>query len=125
MPQSISNGFGLYRIKLGPGQGGAHVLTSTLPVIGYGNYTGYQHPGRADIIAIAPPPPIVKWAGVVAFQSVCAGSNTAHNRAPHSSTPARCRRDCVAHFSLETDNIHGALEGLRELLDSDKAERPA
>lgn len=33
----------------------------------------------------------------------------------------RAVEDCLAHFSLETDNIHGALEGLRDLLDSDKA----
>ncbi|MBK8254211.1 MAG: IgGFc-binding protein [Polyangiaceae bacterium] len=57
----ISSGFGIARIQLGPGNGGAHVLTSTEPVgiqvIGYGTYTSYQYPGGLNLseISIAPP----------------------------------------------------------------------
>ena len=48
------------RIKLGPGQAGAHVLTASQPVgiqvMGYGSYTSYQYPGGLDLAQIAPPP---------------------------------------------------------------------
>ena len=57
----IGSGFGIVRLLLGPGNGGAHVLTSTLPVglqvIGYGQYTSYQYPGGLNLKVIAPPPP--------------------------------------------------------------------
>ncbi len=60
-PTPISSGFGIARQTLGPGNAGAHVLTSTAPVgiqvIGYGNYTSYQYPGGLNLGAIAPPPP--------------------------------------------------------------------
>jgi hypothetical protein len=56
-----SNGFGVLRLKLGPGQAGAHVLTATQPVgiqvMGYGAYTSYQYPGGLNLKKIAPPPP--------------------------------------------------------------------
>jgi hypothetical protein len=56
-----SNGFGALRVKLGPGQSGAHVLTATQPVglqvMGYGAYTSYQYPGGLNLKTIAPPPP--------------------------------------------------------------------
>lgn len=59
-PQPISSGYSIWRIKLGPGVGGAHVLTGTQPfgiqVMGYGLYTSYQYPGGLDLSAIAPPP---------------------------------------------------------------------
>ena len=32
----------------------------------------------------------------------------------------RAVEDCLAHYSLDTDNMHGAMEGLRELVDGDK-----
>lgn len=57
----LGSGHGVARIQLGPGNGGAHVLTSTEPVglqvIGYGTYTSYQYPGGLNLseIAIAPP----------------------------------------------------------------------
>jgi hypothetical protein len=58
------NGLGVARIKLGPGQNGAHVMTGDqgfgLQVIGYGRQTSYQYPGGLDLHAIAPPPPPVK-----------------------------------------------------------------
>jgi hypothetical protein len=57
----IGSGFGIVRLLLGPGNGGAHVLTSTMPVglqvIGYGQYTSYQYPGGLNLDIIAPPPP--------------------------------------------------------------------
>jgi hypothetical protein len=56
----ISSGFGIARVTLGPGNGGAHEITSTEPVgiqvIGYGSYTSYQYPGGSNLAAIAPPP---------------------------------------------------------------------
>jgi hypothetical protein len=56
----ISSGFGVARVKLGPGQQGAHVLESDQPVglqvIGYGAYTSYQYPGGLNLGHIAPPP---------------------------------------------------------------------
>jgi DNA-binding CsgD family transcriptional regulator len=33
----------------------------------------------------------------------------------------RALEDCLAHYSIETDNLRGAMEGLRDLLESDKA----
>ncbi len=54
------SGFGTARVGLGPGNNGAHVLTSTEPVgiqvVGFGNFTSYQFPGGSDLRAIAPPP---------------------------------------------------------------------
>ena len=52
--------FGVVRVKLGPGNGGVHALTSSLPagvqVIGYGDNTSYQYPGGLNLKLIAPPP---------------------------------------------------------------------
>lgn len=49
----LSSGYGLARIQLGPGNGGAHVLTATEPVglqvRGYGSYTSYQYPGGLNL----------------------------------------------------------------------------
>jgi hypothetical protein len=63
-PTPISSGYGINRVSLGPGNNGAHVLTSTLPVglqvIGYGAYTSYQYPAGLDLVPIAPPPPPIK-----------------------------------------------------------------
>lgn len=60
-PVAVSSGFGVARILLGGGNGGAHLLTATAPVgiqvMGYGTYTSYQYPGGLDLDAIAPPPP--------------------------------------------------------------------
>jgi hypothetical protein len=60
-PTAIGSGFGVTRILLGAGQGGAHQLSSTVPigiqVMGYGAYTSYQYPGGLNLDAIAPPPP--------------------------------------------------------------------
>lgn len=57
----ISSNFGIARVKLGPGNKGAHVLEATAPVgiqvFGYGAYTSYHYPGGLDLKAIAPPPP--------------------------------------------------------------------
>jgi hypothetical protein len=59
-----SSGFGVARVKLGPGQGGAHVLTADvsvgIQVMGYGSYTSYWYPGGSNLENIAPPPPPVK-----------------------------------------------------------------
>ena len=59
-PQPLSGGYGIARAKLGPGQGGAHVLRSDVPVgiqvVGYGAYTSYQYPGGLNLSLIAPPP---------------------------------------------------------------------
>ena len=53
-------GYEVFRVALGAGQGGAHVLTATkavgLQVLGYGSYTSYQYPGGLDLQQIAPPP---------------------------------------------------------------------
>jgi hypothetical protein len=55
-----SSGFGVARVPLGPGAGGAHVLTADKPVgiqvVGYGSFTSYQYPGGSDLNLIAPPP---------------------------------------------------------------------
>ncbi|WP_437278321.1 IgGFc-binding protein [Sorangium sp. So ce375] len=61
-PTPIGSGFGVARVRLGPGNGGAHVLTASAPVgiqvIGYGAYTSYHYPGGLNLVAIAPPPPV-------------------------------------------------------------------
>lgn len=63
-PSAIGAVYGVARHLLGPGQGGAHVLTATKPVglqvSGYGKYTSYQYPGGMNLKVIAPPPPIPK-----------------------------------------------------------------
>jgi IgGFc binding protein len=60
-PTAIGSGFGVARIQLGAGNGGAHSLSATAPigiqVMGYGAYTSYQYPGGLNLDAIAPPPP--------------------------------------------------------------------
>jgi len=52
--------FGVARVKLGAGQGGAHVLVASKPVgleiTGYGAYTSYTYPGGLDLKYIAPAP---------------------------------------------------------------------
>ena len=57
----IDTVWSVMRVKLDAGRGGAHVLTSTLPVglqvMGYGKFTSYQYPGGLDLKRIAPPPP--------------------------------------------------------------------
>jgi len=64
MPSPIGSGFGIARVKLGPGNDGAHVLEATkavgIQVMGYGAYTSYQYPGGLNLTAIAPPPEIPK-----------------------------------------------------------------
>jgi hypothetical protein len=59
-PVAISNGFSVWRVRLGTGADGAHVLIASNPVgiqvMGYGSYTSYQYPGGLDLAAIAPPP---------------------------------------------------------------------
>jgi hypothetical protein len=60
----ISSGYGIARVKLGPGMGGAHLLESDLAVglqvLGFGSYTSYQYPGGLNLGLIAPPPPPVQ-----------------------------------------------------------------
>jgi hypothetical protein len=55
-----ATGFGVMRIQLGEGNGGAHLLTASLPVglqvMGYGAYTSYTYPGGSGLAYIAPPP---------------------------------------------------------------------
>jgi hypothetical protein len=57
-----TTGFGVLRVPLGPGNGGAHRLEASAPVglqvTGYGAHTSYQYPGGLDLRAIAPPPPV-------------------------------------------------------------------
>ena len=57
-----SSQYGVARIPLGLGNGGAHVLLSTEPVglqvLGYGLNTSYQYPGGLNLKEIAPPPPV-------------------------------------------------------------------
>lgn len=59
-PTAISTGYGVTRIKLGPGNKGAHVLIASAPVglqvQGYGAYTSYQYPGGLNLGRIAPIP---------------------------------------------------------------------
>ncbi len=54
-----ASGWSHQRIRLGPGQGGAHVLTSDQPVgvqvVGYGRFTSYHYPAGLDLQKIAPP----------------------------------------------------------------------
>ena len=60
-PTAIGSGYGIARILLGGGNGGAHSIVGTAPfgiqVMGYGAYTSYQYPGGLNLDAIAPPPP--------------------------------------------------------------------
>jgi len=57
-----SGGYAIWRLKLGQGQNGAHVLSASqavgIQVMGYGSYTSYQYPGGLDLSLIAPPPPM-------------------------------------------------------------------
>jgi hypothetical protein len=59
-----TSGFGVMRIPLQAGNGGAHVLTASKPVglqvMGYGSYTSYTYPGGLNLALIAPPPPPVQ-----------------------------------------------------------------
>jgi IgGFc binding protein len=60
-PQAIGTSlYVVYRLKLGSGQAGAHVLVASQPVgiqvVGYGSYTSYMYPGGLDLARIAPPP---------------------------------------------------------------------
>ena len=60
-PQGIgTSAFAVYRVKLGSGQAGAHVLTASqavgLQVVGYGASTSYMVPGGLNLVRIAPPP---------------------------------------------------------------------
>jgi hypothetical protein len=52
--------YSVYRVKLGPGQAGAHVLTAServgIQVVGYGTATSYMYPGGLDLANISPPP---------------------------------------------------------------------
>ncbi len=56
----ISNGFGVLRIELGPGEEGAHVLESDEPVglqvMGYGFATSYHYPGGLNLLQISDAP---------------------------------------------------------------------
>ena len=56
------SGFGVTRVRLGAGDGGAHSLVSDVPVgvqvMGYGAYTSYQYPAGMNLQTIAPPPPL-------------------------------------------------------------------
>lgn len=60
-PVPISSNYGIVRVKLKPGNKGAHVLDADMPVgiqvLGYGAYTSYHYPGGLDLREIAPPPP--------------------------------------------------------------------
>jgi len=62
-PQALASGFGIARVKLGPGTNGTHVLESSEPVgiqvMGYGLQTSYQYPGGSNLMLIAPPPPAI------------------------------------------------------------------
>lgn len=59
-PAAVGSEFGVARIALGSGEGGAHVLSATKPVgiqvMGYGSYTSYHYPGGSNLEHIAPPP---------------------------------------------------------------------
>ena len=64
-PQAVgTSGFSVYRVALGAGQQGAHVLVASQPVgiqvVGYGAYTSYMYPGGLDLQPIAPPPPRIQ-----------------------------------------------------------------
>jgi IgGFc binding protein len=63
VPQAVgTGGYAVYRVKLGAGQAGAHVLSASQPVgiqvVGYGSYTSYMYPGGLNLVRIAPPPAI-------------------------------------------------------------------
>jgi hypothetical protein len=51
-----ASGFGLARVVLGPGTGGNHTITGSMPfgisVYGYGQYTSYWYPGGLDLANI-------------------------------------------------------------------------
>jgi hypothetical protein len=57
----LNSTWGISRVALTGGAGGAHLMTSTaafgVQVIGYGAYTSYQYPAGLDLTEIAPPPP--------------------------------------------------------------------
>jgi hypothetical protein len=57
----LNTAWSIYRVPLGPGNDGAHVLAADKPfgaqVIGYGNYTSYQYPAGLDLVQISAPPP--------------------------------------------------------------------
>lgn len=59
-PTPIGAEFGVARVKLDAGEGGAHLLLATKPVgiqvMGYGSYTSYHYPGGSNLERIAPPP---------------------------------------------------------------------
>jgi hypothetical protein len=64
-PQPIgTSAYAAFRVRLGPGQAGAHVLVASQPVgiqiVGYGAYTSYMYPGGLDLANIAPPPPRIQ-----------------------------------------------------------------
>jgi len=56
-----SSQYAAYRVNLGLGKAGAHVLVASEPVglqvVGYGDYTSYRYPGGLNLAQIAPPPP--------------------------------------------------------------------
>lgn len=60
-PTAIASGYGVFRIKLAAGKGGAHTLKASAPVslqvMGYGSYTSYQYPGGLNLTGISMPPP--------------------------------------------------------------------
>ncbi len=57
---AIANGYGVYRVRLGAGKGGAHLIEAVKPVgiqvLGYGANTSYQYPGGASLKLISSPP---------------------------------------------------------------------
>jgi hypothetical protein len=59
---AISSEYGVRRVVLDPGKGGAHVLVSDQPVglqvMGFGFATSYYYPGGLNLKLIAPPPQI-------------------------------------------------------------------
>jgi hypothetical protein len=60
-PEPIgSSGWSVWRVRLGPGNAGAHRLEADQPVglqvMGFGHATAYYYPGGLDVKLIAPPP---------------------------------------------------------------------
>lgn len=60
-PEAVgSSEYAVYRVELGVGQAGAHVLVASQPVgiqvLGYGSYTSYMYPGGLNLAQVAPPP---------------------------------------------------------------------
>jgi IgGFc binding protein len=57
-----NSGYGVRRVKLGLGKGGAHVLEADrsvgVQVLGYGDNTSYQYPAGLNLNLIAPPPTV-------------------------------------------------------------------